>query len=209
MCPLWRVCQTGTGGDDVDLGNHVSAAEAAEKLAQLKVADEQPAARGLNLYNAACLLSLAFGAAAKDEDVPETERSTLVQNSASRAMELLAEARTAGWFQEAKNIAHVKDTDGDLDPLRDGTTSSSCSRSWKRTKKSKAFQSGAQSGAHAAQNPAQQAHVRSRSDPHKTTQAPVLTRAYANLCDDQRDAASHPSGEDRIRTCGPVARTRI
>jgi hypothetical protein len=64
-------------------------------------------------------LSLAFGAAAKDEDVPEKERSTFVHNSASRAMELLAEARTAGWFQEAKNIAHVKDTDGDLDPLRE------------------------------------------------------------------------------------------
>ena len=28
----------------------------------------------------------------------------------------------------------------------------------------------------------------------------MLTGAYANLCDDQRDAASHPSREDRIRT---------
>jgi len=52
----------------------------------------------------------------------------------------------------------------------------------------------------AAHNPAQQAHAPSRTDPHKTTQAPVLTGAYANLCDDQRDAASHPSGEDRTRT---------
>ena len=46
----------------------------------------------------------------------------------------------------------------------------------------------------------QQAHAPSRTDPHKTTQAPVLTGAYANLCDDQHHAASHPSGEDRTRT---------
>ena len=28
----------------------------------------------------------------------------------------------------------------------------------------------------------------------------MLTGAYANQCDDQHDGASHPSGEDRIRT---------
>ena len=60
----------------------------------------------------------------------------------------------------------------------------------------RASKSGAQSGAHAAQ----QAHAPSRTDPHKTTQTPVLTGAYANLCDDRRDAARHQSGEDRIRT---------
>jgi hypothetical protein len=66
------------------------------------------------------------------------------------------------------------------------------------------FQRASKSGAHAAQNAAQnaaqQAHAPSRSDPHKTTQAPVLTGAYANLCDDRRDAVRHPSGEDRTRT---------
>ena len=63
----------------------------------------------------------------------------------------------------------------------------------------RASKSGAQSGAHAAQ----QAHAPSRTDPHKTTQAPVLTGAYANQCDDQHNAASHPSGEDRTRTSAP------
>jgi hypothetical protein len=64
----------------------------------------------------------------------------------------------------------------------------------------RASKSGAQSGAHAAQNPAQQAHAPSRTDPHKTTQAPVLTGAYANLCDTMLHGANQPSGEDRTRT---------
>ena len=34
-------------------------------------------------------------------------------------MELLTEARTAGWFQDAKKIAHARNTDTDLDPLRE------------------------------------------------------------------------------------------
>ena len=102
-----------------DQHNHAGVAETGEKLAELKIADDQPDARGLNLYNAACLLSLASGAAAKDEDLAEADRTALVDKYAVRAMELLTEARTAGWFQEAKNIAHAKDTDADLAPLRD------------------------------------------------------------------------------------------
>ena len=107
------------GSGLVELGNHASAAESGEKLVELKVPDDQPDARGLNLYSAACLLSLASGAAAKDEDLAEADRTALVDKYAVRAMELLTEARTAGWFQEAKNIAHAKDTDADLAPLRD------------------------------------------------------------------------------------------
>jgi hypothetical protein len=71
------------------------------------------------LYNAACVVSLASGAVAMDEDLAETERMQLAEKHAMRAIELLAEARTAGWFQEAEKIAHAKDTDRELDPLRE------------------------------------------------------------------------------------------
>ena len=50
----------------------------------------------------------------------------------------------------------------------------------------RASKSGAQSGAHAAQ----QAHAPSRTEPHKTTQAPVLTGAYAIQRDAEYDAFS-------------------
>lgn len=80
---------------------------------------DQLPVRTLNLYNAARLVSLASAAAAKDEDLAGTERTQLAEKHANRAMELLAEARSAGWFQDAKNIAHATDTDRDLDPLRD------------------------------------------------------------------------------------------
>lgn len=36
-----------------------------------------------------------------------------------RAMELLIDARTIGFFQDAANVIHLKKTDTDLDPLRE------------------------------------------------------------------------------------------
>lgn len=34
-------------------------------------------------------------------------------------MELLIDARTIGFFQDAANVIHLKKTDTDLDPLRE------------------------------------------------------------------------------------------
>jgi hypothetical protein len=65
------------------------------------------------------MMSLASGAVAVDEDLPETERMQRTEKYAVRAVEMLAEVRAAGWFQDAKNIVHAKDTDTDLDPLRE------------------------------------------------------------------------------------------
>ncbi len=98
--------------------DHVGAAEMGEKLVQLEFPDDQSVQRSRHLYNAACLLSLALGAAVRDEDLTEADRMTLVEKYAVRSMELLTEARNAGWFQRARNIAHAKATDTDLDPLR-------------------------------------------------------------------------------------------
>jgi integrase len=76
----------------------------------------------------------------------------------------------------------------------------------------KAAQGGAKSGAligKAAQNAAQHTHATDRTNPQETTQAPDTSRAYAKSCDPKRDNATKSSGEDRIRTCGPITRSRI
>ena len=72
-----------------------------------------------------------------------------------------------------------------------------------------ATKSGAESGAQVAQNAAQHAHAGNRNVSQETTQAPDESRAYAVCCDNVRDSAQTFSGEDRIRTCGPVARSPI
>ena len=73
----------------------------------------------------------------------------------------------------------------------------------------RAAKGGAESGARVAQNAAQQAHAGSRTDSQETKETPDVSRAYANACGDVRECAKSFSGEDRIRTCGPVTRSRI
>jgi hypothetical protein len=102
----------------LDRSDHTGAAESGEKLAELQLTDDQPDARKLNLYNAACLLSLASAAAAKVEDLAEAERAELIDKYAVRAVALLKEDRTLGYFKDPENLAHMKQ-DTDLDPLRD------------------------------------------------------------------------------------------
>jgi len=97
-------------------GDHALLLDLAASLGRLKVPNEHQA---VYLYNAACMMSLASGAVAVDEDLPETERMQRTEKYAVRAVEMLAEVRAAGWFQDAKKIVHAKDTDTDLDPLRE------------------------------------------------------------------------------------------
>lgn len=97
-------------------GDHALLLDLAASLGRLKVPDEHQA---VYLYEAACVVSLASGAVAVDEDLPETERMQRTEKYAVRAVEMLAEVRAAGGFQDAKNIVHAKDTDRDLDPLRE------------------------------------------------------------------------------------------
>jgi serine/threonine-protein kinase len=98
-------------------GNHAGAAESGEKLAALVPPKDQPSAKTFNLYNAACLLSLASAAAAKDEDLAKAERLALVDKYAARAVALLIEDRSLGYFKDPAEVAHMK-KDTDLDPLR-------------------------------------------------------------------------------------------
>ena len=63
-------------------------------------------------------MSLASGAAAKDEDLAEADRVTLVDKYAVRAVALLKEDRSLGYFKDPEIVAHMK-KDTDLDPLRE------------------------------------------------------------------------------------------
>ena len=96
------------------LGNHRQLMETADIMAKL-VPSTKPSTA---FYNAACLLSLASDAAAKDEDLAEAERTTLVDKYAARAVALLIEDQSLGYFKDAANVAHMK-KDTDLDPLRE------------------------------------------------------------------------------------------
>ena len=98
-------------------GHHAGAAESGEKLAGLVPPKDQPSAKATNLYNAACLLSLSSSAAAGDKKLPEPKRKELAERYAVRAVELLGQARLAGFFKNPKNIAHLT-KDSDLGALR-------------------------------------------------------------------------------------------
>lgn len=73
----------------------------------------------------------------------------------------------------------------------------------------RAVEGGAESGAVAVQKAVQQAHAPNCTDSQETNQTLMISKVYANLCDSVPDSAQMFSGEDRIRTCGPVTRSRI
>jgi tetratricopeptide (TPR) repeat protein len=85
------------------------------------VAEMQPVlvskyATQMDLYNCACIYSLASAAAGKDGKLSTGEQSKLGRQYADRAMELLRHATAKGYNQRA-HLEHMK-TDTDLDPLR-------------------------------------------------------------------------------------------
>ncbi len=68
---------------------------------------------------------------------------------------------------------------------------------------------GAESGARSAQNAAQQLRAGSCEKSQKTSASLFGNGAFATYCDSQLLATKGLSGEDRIRTCGPVSRSRV
>ncbi|MFO0897981.1 MAG: site-specific integrase [Pirellulales bacterium] len=63
---------------------------------------------------------------------------------------------------------------------------------------------GAECGALAAQNAAQQAHAENRRESPEPSQTPSEFGTCGTFSEGVREFAEAPSGEDRIRTCGPV-----
>jgi serine/threonine protein kinase/tetratricopeptide (TPR) repeat protein len=93
------------------MGNHAQAVRDAEAAAGKDPRD------GNTLYNLACVHALASAAARKDDKRAAGEREKLAERYATRAVELLARARAAGYFKVAGHVADL-DTDPDLEPLR-------------------------------------------------------------------------------------------
>lgn len=73
----------------------------------------------------------------------------------------------------------------------------------------RAAEGGAESGARSAQNAAQQAHAENCSESQVSSANAAESVTFATSCESQLLAAKGLSGEDRIRTCGPVTRSRI
>ena len=97
-------------------GEYAGTAESGEKLARLVPPKDRPD----NLYNTACLLSMASAAAETDEKLGQPDRTKLSEKYAVRAIEFLHQAKTVGYFNEPKNIGHLRQ-DSDLEPLRERT----------------------------------------------------------------------------------------
>jgi serine/threonine-protein kinase len=69
-------------------------------------------------YPLARVCSLAAAAARRDPKLSPTEREKQIEQYAARAVGLLAQAHTAGYFKDAAKLEAMK-KDKDLDPLRD------------------------------------------------------------------------------------------
>lgn len=72
---------------------------------------------GLTCFNAACGYATASIAAGHDTKLPTAERERLVERYETRAVELLRQAKQAGWFQRRGAVASLTN-DPDLTPLR-------------------------------------------------------------------------------------------
>jgi tetratricopeptide (TPR) repeat protein len=92
-------------------GAYTRAVAEAEEVAGVK------SATPLGLYDAACALSLASAAAAKDSKLSDGEKKKRVEEYAARAVAVLHRAKEAGVFKNPGQIAHMKQ-DSDLDNLR-------------------------------------------------------------------------------------------
>lgn len=93
----------------VKVGDHAQAAREANDLS------EHEALSPTASYNLACVLALSSAAAGRDAQIPEDGQA--VEQYAARAIELLHQARTAGFFQTSANV-ELLNTDPDLKPLR-------------------------------------------------------------------------------------------
>ncbi|HEV3079094.1 MAG TPA: serine/threonine-protein kinase [Gemmataceae bacterium] len=93
-------------------GDHAKAVAEANELGQTA------GVKGGELYNLACVCSLAAAAVKSDAPVGKDGDPTKLKDQyAARSVELLRKAESAGYFKDQKNIEHMK-RDADLDPIR-------------------------------------------------------------------------------------------
>ena len=78
---------------------------------------QRPGVTSGEIYDAACLYSLASGSAAKDERLGARERTALAARYADRACAWLKQAENAKYFDQPQQVEHLKG-DTDIDPIR-------------------------------------------------------------------------------------------
>jgi serine/threonine-protein kinase len=110
--PRKAVLRAGRAATLARSGQHARAdAEAAEMLRSPGLTDEA-------LYFLACAYSQAAGAVRKDTQVSVAQRDRLAERYAAAALEMLAKARAAGWFNDPSHLPTMMDDD-DFTPLKE------------------------------------------------------------------------------------------
>jgi hypothetical protein len=93
-------------------GKHQDAIHAAEEILK------HPSPTANNMVKAAAVYASSVAAIKKDLNVPEPERTKIIDHYSSRALELLTNARDAGYFKGlTTNDSRI--TDKDLNGIRD------------------------------------------------------------------------------------------
>ena len=110
--PPQRAVQTGRALGLVRAGESALATRAADELL---AAPKPPAG---TLYDAACVFALAAAGAAKDENLPPSERSSRAERFAAEAVARLRRSAELGHFKPAGRVPHLKQ-DPDLQSLRE------------------------------------------------------------------------------------------
>jgi serine/threonine-protein kinase len=95
------------------LRRHAEAVQEGDRALAWEDADDV----GKTSYNLACIYSLCSAVARDDDRLSSDERSAICERDVARAIELLGEARSAGYFHTVGTL-EAMNQDHDLDPLR-------------------------------------------------------------------------------------------
>jgi serine/threonine protein kinase len=92
-------------------------AEHAQATAEVETLLAEGHAEPMNLHTYAQVHAICAAAAAKDAQLPPSEREKLADRYGGRAVELLRKAQATGYFQDPGRLARLKDSD-DFDSVR-------------------------------------------------------------------------------------------
>jgi hypothetical protein len=88
----------------------------------------------LDLYDLACVYSLASAGVRQDMKLNSADRNKAAAHYAVRAIDFLTKAEAAGYFKPSASFGHLK-KDTDLDPLRDREDFKKLLAEWERKAK--------------------------------------------------------------------------
>lgn len=106
-------------------GRHAQATAQADALAKEK------GLQAGTVYQLACIFSLSSAVVHSDTGLPRADREKLTREYTTRALELLARAQAAGYFQSPAALETMK-KDEDLDPLRGRDDFRKLLKEWER-----------------------------------------------------------------------------